>query len=276
MKSIIIGNGVNIQFGGSEYRNDSIIKRALHKIETRDFCPEVYTTEVGDWLKYLFQEFPCFIRGDYDLFTVASDERQELENFKKRYKSKSHIYEIGFEDFFLLHELCCRKNKIGNPQRFDIQEVLKRLFLDSIYNNGKINDIYKTYPKKFIEYISSFDAIFTTNYDKNIEVSTKKDVQYLHGAFHVLDDLYNPNGIRNKLPDKPADLVHAIKGFEHAFSTALTSNSGFIKQFVAENAENTNAALENFVVGIDSNPTIAKEIESWKKSDNYIIRKCEL
>lgn len=272
MKSIIIGNGINIQFGGSDYRNDSIIKRALHKIETGDFCPEVYTTEIGDWLKYLFHEFPYFIQGNYDQFAVASDERQELDNFKKRYNSKLHIYEIGFEDYFLLNELCCRKNKIGNPQRFDIQEILKRLFLDSIYNNGRINDIYKRFPKEFIDYISSFDSIFTTNYDRNIETCTKKDVQYLHGAFHVIDDLYNPNGIRNKLPDKPADKAFAIKGFEHAFSTALTSNSGFIKQFVAENAENTNTALEKFAAGIDNNPTIAKEIESWKNSDNHIIR----
>lgn len=272
MQSIIIGNGINIQFGGSDYRNEAIVKRALHKIETGDFCAEVYTSEIGEWLKYLFSEFHRFIKSDYDQFTVASDEKQELESFKNRYNSKSQIHEIGFEDFFLMNELCCRKNKIVNPQRFDIQELLKRLFLDSIYNNGKIKDIHKSYPKKFIEYILLFDSIFTTNYDRNIEVSTKKNVHYLHGAFHVLDDLYNPDGIRNQLPDKPADKAFAVKGYEHAFSTALTGNSGFIKQFVAENAENTNVALEKFVSGIENNPKIAKEIESWKDSDNYIIR----
>jgi len=272
MKNIIIGNGVNIQFGGYDYQNDNIIIRAMHKIESGDFCNEVYTSEIGDWLKFIFQEFSCFLNGDYDRFAVASDERQELESFKIRYSGKAEIYEIGFEDFFLMNELCCRKNKINNPQRFDIQELLRRLFLDSIYNNGKINDIHKNFPKDFIEYIKSFDNVFTTNYDKNIELSINRDLFYLHGAFHVLDDLYNPNGYRNQLPDRPADKVHAIKGYEHAFSTALTGSSGFFKQFTAENAENTNAALKKFVAGMNHDPKVAKEIESWKGSENYIIR----
>ncbi|MCX6327751.1 MAG: hypothetical protein NT144_14065 [Bacteroidia bacterium] len=272
MRSIIIGNGVNIQFGGSTFNNESIIKRAIFKLESGDFCNEVYTSEIGTWLKYLFQEFPGFLDGYYDRFTVASDEREELESFKKRYRRKTKIYEIGFEDFFLMNELCCRNNKIKNPERFDIQEILRRLFLDSIFNNGKINDIHRNFPKDFIEYIKTFDSVFTTNYDRNIELSIKRDVFYLHGAFHVLDDLYNPDGFRNQLPDRPADKVHAIKGFEHAFSTALTGNSGFLKQFTAENAENTNAALETLAAGMKNDPKIAQDIESWKDSDKFNLR----
>jgi len=56
------------------------------------------------------------------------------------------------------------------------------VFIDSIYNNGKINSIYQHFPQRFIEFVNEFDCIFTTNYDKNIELATGREVLYLHGA----------------------------------------------------------------------------------------------
>ena len=53
MKNVIIGNGVNIQFAGSEYTNESIIKRAITKLETGDYSSEVYTNEIENWIKIL-------------------------------------------------------------------------------------------------------------------------------------------------------------------------------------------------------------------------------
>ncbi len=272
MRNIIIGNGVNIQFGGWEYTNRRIVERALLKLKTRDYSKEVYTEEIEVWMKMLFQVFPKFLKGNYDKLAVLKDEKEELSNLKKRYTKKTRIYEIGFEDFFLLNELHCRKNKIGNPERYYFQEFLRRLFLDSIYNNGKINQIHESFSEDFITFLKSYDNIFTTNYDKNIELATKRKVLYLHGAFHVLDNVYDANSFRNQLSDRPVDKAPVIKGYEHVFSTALTGSSGEFKQHVAESLGLANSGIKKFAEGMKNKPEISHEIEKWKDSDNDIVR----
>jgi len=272
MNNIIIGNGVNIQFGGWDYTNKSIVERALFKLKTGDYSKDVYTEEIEIWIKMLFQAFPNFLKGYYDKLAVLKDEKEELLNFKKRYNKKTRIYEIGFEDFFLLNELHCRKNKIGNPERYYFQEFLRRLFLDSIYNNGKINQIYRNFNERFIAFLNSYHNIFTTNYDRNIELATNREVLYLHGAFHVLDNVYDPNSFRNQLSDRPVEKSPVIKGYEHVFSTALTGSSGAFKQHAAESLELANSGIEKFAEGMKNKPEIRREIEKWKDSDNDIVR----
>ena len=169
MNNIIIGNGINIQFGGLEYTNENIIKRALLNLKTNNFSKEVYTKEIKTWINILYSAIPDFLNGNYDQLAVLNDEKKELENFKKRYSTSSKISDIGFEDYFLLNELHCRKNNIKNPERYDFQEFLRRVFLDSIYNGGKINEIHKKFPKAVVEYIKSFDNVFTTNFDNLLE-----------------------------------------------------------------------------------------------------------
>ena len=272
MRNIIIGNGVNIQFGGRDYTNMRIVERALSKLETRDYSKEVYTEEIEIWIRMLFQAVPNILKGDYDKLAVLEDEKEELSNFKKRYTKRTRIYEIGFEDFFLLNELHCRKNKIGNPERYYFQEFLRRLFLDSIYNNGKINQIYKNFNENFITFLKSYDNIFTTNYDRNIEFATKRKVLYLHGAFHVLAPEYDPNSFRNQLPDNPAKKNPAIKGYEHAFSTALTGSSGAFKQYASDSQEQANSGIEKFAIGYLEKPELRSQIDEWKDSNNEMVR----
>lgn len=273
MRSIILGNGINIQFGGADYLNENIIKRSLNKIKSGEYSKEVYPEEIGTWLIYLFSQVPIICQGDYDQYTFGSDEREGLNEFKSCYKNRVAIHEVGFEDYFFVNDLCCRKNKIANPERYNFQEMLRRLFLDSIYNNGKINQIYKHFPDRFIEYLNSFENVFTTNYDRNFEHVIEKKVYYLHGAFHMLDDLYNPNGYRNQLSDKPANDAPIIQGYEHVFSTALTTNSGFYKLYSLESANHANTALDKLSEGITNNQKTEQEIETWKNSENSIIRR---
>jgi len=272
MNNIIIGNGINIQFGGLEYTNENIIKRALLNLKTNNFSKEVYTKEIETWINILYSAIPDFLNGNYDQLAVLNDEKKELENFKKRYSTSSKVSDIGFEDYFLLNELHCRKNNIKNPERYDFQEFLRRVFLDSIYNGGKINEIHKKFPKAVVEYIKSFDNVFTTNFDKNIEIALNKKVLYLHGAFHVLDPVYDPESFRNQLSDRPVDKTPVIKGYEHIFSTALTGYSGAFKQYAGNEAELANSAIEKFAERTKSNPEISKQIEEWENSDNEIVR----
>lgn len=268
MSNIIIGNGINIQFGGIDYTNKQIINRALLKLKLNKYNPDVYTKEVGQWIKMLYDAVPHFIQGHYDKLAVLEDEKKELYNFKQRYETNTPINQIGFEDFFLLNELFCRKNKIVNYA----QKFLRKLFLDSIFNKGKINLIHESFPKYFIDFLNAFDCIFTTNYDRNIEIATNKEVFYLHGAFHTLAPEYDPNSFMNKLSDKPAENTPVIKGHEYAFSTALTGYSGAFKQNVCDSQEHANEGFKKFAIGYLEKPELRVQIDEWKNSDNDSVR----
>lgn len=272
MKSIILGNGINIQFGGIDNTNKQIMSRALMKLKSKKYNKNVYTEEVEIWITLLYHAFPDFIKGNYDYLAVLNDEKKELLNFKKRYTIKTPIDEIGFEDFFLLSNLYCRKNKIVNPERFYIQEFLRRLFLDSIFNDGKVNLLHENFPSDFIIFLNSYDNIFTSNYDKNLEIATKREILYLHGAFHVLAHEYDNNSFRNQLSDKPIKNAPVIRGYEHVFSTALTSSSGALKQHVGERHELANSAIDKFAEAYLNKPELRPEIESWKDDNNYLVR----
>ena len=273
MNNIIIGNGIDIQFGGFEYTNKSIIERALLYLKTGDYSSEVYTKEIETWIYILYSVVPDFLNGDYDQLAVMKDEKEELNSFKQNYSKNTSISEIGFEYYFLLNELHCRKNKITNPERYYFQEFLRRLFLDSIFNKGKINKLYLKFPTEVTNYIKSYDNIFTTNYDKNVELATGKNVLYLHGAFHVLAPVYDSNSFRNRLSDKPAKKTPIIKGFEHTFSNTITGSSGAFKLFSANQPELANSAIEKFAKGMQENPELSIQMEEWKNLDNDLVKK---
>lgn len=271
MKNIIIGNGIDIQFGGLEYTNKSIIERALNNLNSGNFSEDVYPHRIGTWIETLHSSIPDILEGLYDHFAVFSDEK-ELISFKKNYTQKVQISEVSFEDYFFLNNLYCIINRIPNPKRFEYQEYIRRLFLDSIYNNGKINTIKDKFPIKVIEFIESYDNVFTTNYDRNLELATKKEILYLHGAFHILDDLYNPVSFRNQLSDRPFDNYPINKKFKHVYSTAITGNSGIFKDAIAKQAGLTNSFLDGLVEQIPKNLELQKLIVDARKSDNQIVK----
>ncbi len=183
-----------------------------------------------------------------------------------------HISEIGFEDYYFLSELYCRKENINNPDRHDIKELLRRLFLDSIFNKGKVLNIFRSFPDYFVKVLKAFDNIFTTNYDNNLELATHKEVFYLHGAFHVLDEVYDRKSLRNMLPDRPVDQSPVITGYEHLFSTALTEYSGAQKQSKSEMQQLANQALEKFAESYNNRPDLRSQMDKLKNSSDPLVR----
>lgn len=275
MKSnILVGNGVTIQFGGKEYTNDRIIRRAINNINTKNFPGEIYPREIKDWVLYLHSMVPNVINGQYDNYTNTSDMKKSLISFKERYKEvayKAKIHQIGFEDYFLLNFLLCNKEKIINPDRYNIKESLRLFFIDSIYNKGEIQKIYLKYPKGYISFLNNFEGLFTTNYDWNIEKATNRTVQYLHGSFHQLEDVYNPNSFRNKLSDGPYKNTVVNKKHIHLYSNALTTYSGENKKFIVEQSAQANVALEKFSKGLKEKPKLWEEVNEWMNSDNQML-----
>ena len=272
MKNLIVGNGVIIQHGGLTYSNREIIKRAINNIERGQFSKDAYPEETATMLKVLHKEIPAIAEGDYDDMAVLKGERGNLDRVKCIYGRNTKIYDVGFEDYFLIFELVCRKNKITNPDKSNTREMLKRMFLDSIYNKGRINEVYKNFSPKFQEYLLSFDNIFTTNYDQNIELVTNTEIHYLHGQFNKLHFVYDRNSLKNKLPNSDKFFVEPTKGYEHVFSTALTSDSGESKSYSRKQVDLTNSGLEKFANGFREGKVEMSVLNEWTLSENKIIR----
>ena len=118
-----------------------------------------------------------------------------------------------------------------------------------------------------------FDNIFTTNYDENISLFTGRTVYYLHGAFHIKADVYDSNSMRNKLYDAPLNDVEVDEGYYHLYSNCITTYSGNNKLFAIRQAKLANQAMSKFAEGYKSRPEIKADIDSFKESDNEIVRK---
>jgi hypothetical protein len=272
--NILIGNGVTIQFGGKDYINEKIIKRAINNINTNNFPNKIYPREIMDWIFYLHSILSNVVSGCYDDYTNTSEMKNSLVSFKYRYKDKNNtqVHQIGFEDYFLLNFLVCNKEKIINPERYNIKESLRLFFIDSIFNNGKIQKIYKKYPLDFIKFLNDFEGLYTTNYDWNIEKATVRNVYYLHGSFHQLEDIYNSESFRNKLSDSPYKETKINKKYIHLFSDALTTYSGENKKFALNQPILANEALEKFNKGLKEKPEMWKQVNEWMISDNNLLR----
>ena len=158
----------------------------------------------------------------------------------------------------------CRKNKIYNPERYHYQEYMKSFFRDSIFNDGQINTIYRNFPAPFTKWIKEFDSLFTTNYDRNIEFASKRDVNYLHAAFHIRKDSFKHNSFRNQLSDRPIDKIPLIKGFDHLYSTALLADSGELKEFAMKMPMRINSAMKKLSDGAKNNANILRKINAGK------------
>ncbi len=275
MNNLLVGNGINIQFGGTDYINKNIIRRAIENVKRGRFPKEIYPEEVVDYLQILYETFPDVIGGKYDEYALANNEKQALDNLKTRYKRRgtTSVEDIGFEDFFLVHNLFCYKHKIYNPEKFYFRESLRCLFLDSIYNSSQILDIYKKFPRNLKTYFNFFDFIFTTNYDNNIEIFSGKKIRYLHGAYHIREDVYDPKSLRNKMSDNPISQIDILDEYSHLYSNALMSFSGDEKKFRMNMHGQANSAVSKFANQKADNPELAEQIQRRKTSGNKLVRR---
>jgi hypothetical protein len=274
MKSILIGNGINIQYGGKAYLNENIIRRAINNILAGKFPSVDYPQEVMRWVYELNGIFQAVLRGEFDNYAYASFEKESLNDLKRRYETQKEysVYEIGLEDYFLLHDLLCTKLNVHNPQRFEIREVLKRFFIDSIYNSGKIQEIYQSFPKSLKSYLENHDKIFTTNYDQNLENFTDSKIFYLHGSFKQISETYDIESFRNQISDQPAQGFDINDHNRHLYSNAIMAYGGHLKEFASKQYEHANNAMESFAEGYKIDPKIKHEIEEWRDSSNYITQ----
>lgn len=276
MNNLLVGNGINIQFNKKDYTTQQLVLRILKNCDREDFPSHIivnFPYLLKNYIGQLFLEARDILEDKYDSYTNCFAEVESLKSFKKRYKDKINILritDIGFEDYYLIHDLVCHKTNTQNPKQYYIREIMRIAYLYAIYNDGKINTLYQEYPRKFIDYLIGFDNIFTTNYDLNVELATQKQVYHIHGQFDKKSDVYLLNSFRNQLPDAPIKEIEIDENYFYLYSNALTTHSGAYKELQIKQISQANSVVEKMAMAYNNDPKIKQEVDSWTIEANKL------
>ncbi len=277
MKNILVGNGINIQYDNEIYTAKNIVLRMLTDLDDKDYPCDYIVNDpmlIKSYMGKLFLAARDALDDGLDNYTNCTAERNGLEDFKMRYKHKKkslRIADIGFEDYYLIHDLLCHKTHIQNPEQFTIRESLKMAYFHSIYNHGNLNLLYKKYSPGLIDFLSDFDNIFTTNYDSNLESATGKEVFHIHGQFDRLNETYNPNSFRNQLNDNPLKGIPNQPEYKYLHSTALSTYCGDYKRYQIKQNILANGAIEKMANGYQTMESVKEDVDKWENENNPLV-----
>lgn len=277
MRNLLIGNGVNIQHGGKRFGNQEIIVRTLRNFAEPTFPEHILGDEpilAKCYMGYLFLEARRILSGEDSEYALSQIERDSLREFGRRYgcRSSLRITDIGFEDYILLHDIFGHRIQTRIREQSVTREAIKGWFLHAIYDDGRVNDIHRSFSDEFTEWMKTFDMLFTTNYDSNIELATKREVLHLHGDFSTRDSLYCPDSFQNQLPGRPHKQCVVDEKYPHLYSTALTTYSGEDKLRSMGVPLNANAGIEKSVAGYTKDESIRKAVDSWRSDPDPVLR----
>lgn len=276
MKHLLVGNGINIQFNSIDYTTQQIVLRILKNCDREDFPSHIivdFPYLLKNYLGQLFLEARKVIGGQYDQYANCSAERASLKSFHEQYASQIRtlrMTDIGFEDYYLLHDLCCHKVGIENPEQFCVREALRISYLFAIYNDGKVNELYRLYPEKFVNYLRQFDSIFTTNYDSNVDLVVDNPVYHIHGQFDRLSAVHDSTSFRNQLPDAPIKEYVVDSQYFYLYSNALSTHCGEYKEFQVKQYSLANSAIEKLATAYLIDERVKACVDSWTKETNTI------
>ena len=242
MKSVLYGNGINIQFSNKvnkdDYKNYKIICRLMETLKTdkldkcfknlisHDAIVEIIE-ELNKYYNKISSNFPFTLK----IFQLLeSDDMITLMEILGRYNGKSStLTDVSIEDYFYIMKIfniyLADYHKEEPVKNETLYTGLKWLFLDAIYNGGEIEEIYKNMDCYRNE-LNTYDNIFTVNYDTNLEKLTSKHINYLHGDFNSLNINFDETtliGFALKIQGK---LGEYIKTMRHIFCNAVMGYSG--------------------------------------------------
>lgn len=235
-RTVLLGNGINIQFGGKAYSNRFILSRIIFNARCGKYDSLFAGTLSGREIVRLFEGLRpianAVLDGKYDKFdTDKSEVKNAIEEFKAQNAERDkfeHYYDIPLEDWFLLLRLFFLDNSdltdMWKPSKCGLEWIV----LDAIYNEGKIQRIYFKMNKNVKRFLNSYDTIFTLNYDNNIEALTKRKVYHLHGDYSVLADSENPETVQGFLNAQKEKIVMNLE-YPQCYCNALLNYSGWDK-----------------------------------------------
>ena len=237
-KNLLVGNGINIQFGGFDiYSNSAIIKRVIKNINAGKYIAftegSLTPKEQLRLLEGLVKIINNIKSGGYSKYADGLFMLMELERIKRTYPNKSTLESVFMEDYFLAFEIFNNSfiekdgeetNEFYRKIMFDF---LHQIFVDGIYNDGEINKVYKNACVGLKKYFSSFTNIFTTNYDYNIEsiIGETNNVCHLHGEFEKQSPEYDVSSKFYKANKEECDklIVKKVIGMNHVYSNTIMS-----------------------------------------------------
>lgn len=214
MKTLVIGNGIDIQFGGMEQRgNSAIMRRVISNVQSDKYCNiGMKKEEVEFIIQVCTDVFNKIISYSIEIPDTYLFLQIELERIRKSYKKNVTFEEIGLEDLLICTEVLyhyCNNDEERKECISAVRDYITPIIIDAIFDDGNVNEIYRKFPKKFIQYLKSYDAIFTLNYDTNIEsaIGDIVPVYHIHGCF---DDYVDRAG-------------NVVDEFKHMFCNGILS-----------------------------------------------------
>lgn len=238
MRYLLVGNGINIQFGGMAYTSSFIMKRIKYRAQMGVYDALFEGTLARDEVLAVLDGFVveanAIIVGEYDAYVKEKDVQEAVDDFKKRYtKPMKQPQDIMLEDWLLIIRVFFLKNFDLEESRLAATEGFKRILLDAIYNGGKIQTIFskldKMQKKSLKRFFNGYDAIFTLNYDDNLEGITQKPVYHMHGDFSVLSESENPEYAMGYVRTFAGETVFQ-ESMKHCYCNALLDYSGKLKK----------------------------------------------
>lgn len=239
-QSVLVGNGIDIQIGGTDFLNKWIIVRLLANAKAGKYdelfkkTPDSAPSITGDELVKFFSEMPSLANrarnGDFDSLIDKSTESEvydALADFKAKYdKEVKSPEEIGLEDWLLLLRLFLQEQSDLLPLFKTAKQGFERVVLDAIFCNGAIQQLHKNVRRKARDFFRGFDYLFTLNYDNTLEKITGKPIYHLHGDFETKALSENPQTAYGYLRQMCGEAVYFPQKFQHCNCNAILDYSG--------------------------------------------------
>jgi hypothetical protein len=237
-RNLLVGNGINIQFGGVDaYSGSAIMNRVVENIKAGKYTPLTENSLSPDEQLGLLEGMVKIINqikaGKYRSQADGLFMYMELERITRTYPNKSSITSVFLEDYFLAFEIFNNgfKAEDGEEQSESYRKILFKLLsqmiVDGIYNDDAINDVYKNFYPGMSKYLSRFSNIFTTNYDYNLEnvLGSAEKVCHLHGEFEKLAPEYDTASLYYPAHKAECDALisNKVSNMEHIYSDAVLS-----------------------------------------------------
>ncbi|MFB0921385.1 MAG: hypothetical protein QMB62_10990 [Oscillospiraceae bacterium] len=277
MATILLGNGFDIELGGRDYTNKSIINRLIKNIETKDYSNTLLNRKIGnDELKVLlpglYDEFKKMLKGQYDKYCTDAKDISLLTMLKTRYGLSTQIDEIGMEDFFVILRLFHTRFHDGADFIKSTHDGFCWMFLDTIFNEERIQKIASTVLPAYKRYLAAtlgaYDSIYTINYDKTAEIIAEKEVYYLHGDFETLFDQYNPDTLIGRYYCEKGVANPVNSATKHIYCNGLMGFSGAYKEHIMEIMDNGQFGVESILKSYNEGMAVQdlKKLERLKNS----------
>lgn len=237
-RNLLVGNGINIQFGGIDvYSGSATMDRVVNNIKAGKYTGltenSLSVDEQYELLDKMVKIIDQIKAGKYRNSADGLFMLMDLDRIKRTYSDSSSITSVFLEDYFLAFEIFNNgfKTQDGEEQnelyRKIIFALLRQIIVDGIYNDGAINDVYKNFYPGLSKYLNRFSNIFTTNYDYNLEnlLGSGDKVCHLHGEFGRLAPEYDVTSLYYAHHKAECDMMISkkVSDMDHVYSDAIMS-----------------------------------------------------